>query len=165
MNEFLLDRIKPYLNKRLLILGIGNVLRSDDGFGVILARRLKRRKLGFPIWEVGVGLENYLDKIIRYKPQTLLIFEAIDFGGIPGQIRLSKEEELLETVNIGFTHNLSILISINYLQTNFNPNIIILSVQPKTTSFGRILTPEVERSVKLIEDFFIKENNYGRGGY
>ncbi|MCM8783111.1 MAG: hydrogenase maturation protease [Candidatus Omnitrophica bacterium] len=149
-----LNRIRPYLKTRLLILGMGNTLRSDDSFGVLLARRLKRNTY-FTVWEIGVSLENYLEKIIRQNPLTILIIDALDFGGRPGEIRIFKPQEL-NTVNLGFTHNLSLFWAINYLQTQFKINIIILSVQPKRLDFNGRISPEVMSSIKLIENFFSK---------
>ncbi|MCM8792025.1 MAG: hydrogenase maturation protease [Candidatus Omnitrophica bacterium] len=150
----LLDRIRPYLKTPLLILGMGNTLRSDDGMGVILARKLKRNT-NFTVWEVGSNLENYLGKIIKQKPSSIIIIDALDFGGRAGEIRMFRPQDL-NTVNLGFTHNSPLFLAINYLQTRIKINIIILAVQPKRLDLNRRMTHQVRNSIKRIEDFFLK---------
>ena len=152
MNE-LYQQIKPFLNSGSLIVGLGNILRSDDAVGVILARHLKK-KTNFSIFDVETTFENYLEKIIQKKPKTLIIIDAIDFGGKPGEVKLFDPEEL-NTLNLGFTHNPSLNLGINYLQNKLKINIIILAIQPKSVAFKRGLSREIKKTVDLLENLFI----------
>ena len=73
---------------RVLIAGVGNVLRGDDGFGVEVLRRLERDLAGadgvrfFESGIAGVGLlQELLDGY-----DALVILDALDRGAPPGSV-------------------------------------------------------------------------------
>ncbi|MCM8796116.1 MAG: hydrogenase 3 maturation endopeptidase HyCI [Candidatus Omnitrophica bacterium] len=147
MLKTLLERLKG----KVVILGMGNTLRSDDGAGSVLANRLKD-KLAFTVWDVGVAAENYLEKIIQYKPDTVIIIDAADFGGRAGEFRILEADDL-KTINFFSTHNASISLLINYLQSNLNLDIMLLIIQPKSIVLGDKLSPEVDKTLTILEDW------------
>ncbi len=149
-------QLESRLKGKVVILGIGNPLRSDDGVGSILASRIKD-KVPFTVFDAGVSPENYLEKTIREKPDTVLLIDAVDFGGKPGEFKF-LEASRIKTVNLFSTHNASISLSINYLQNNFKADIITLIIQPKTIVLGDKLSPELIRTLGVLEDLF-----YGLG--
>jgi hydrogenase maturation protease len=73
---------------RVLIAGVGNVLRGDDGFGVEVLRRLERDLAGaegvrfFESGIAGVGLVQQL--LDGY--DVLVILDALDRGAPPGTV-------------------------------------------------------------------------------
>lgn len=80
------------LVRRILIAGMGNVLRRDDGFGVEVTKRLAARN-GLPpqvdVIEVGIGGIHLVQKLLdRY--DVLVIVDAIDRGASPGSLKLLK---------------------------------------------------------------------------
>lgn len=151
----MLDHLKSHLKGKVIILGIGNTLRSDDGVGSILASRIKD-KVPFIVWDVGTNPENYLERIIKEKPDNVVIIDTVDFGGSPGEFRVLEAEDI-KTVNLFSTHNASISLSINYLQTSLKVDIIILIIQPKSIVFGDRLSPEVAKSLAILEGWFYDE--------
>jgi hydrogenase 3 maturation protease len=146
------DHLKSHLKGKVLILGIGNTLRSDDGLGALLAARITG-KVPFLVWDVGVGPENYLGKLIKEKPDTVVMVDAVDFGGQPGECRLLETGDI-QTTNFFATHNSSISLTINYLQSNLKVDIIILIVQPKSIAFGEELSPEIAQTLDELERWF-----------
>ena len=82
----MLEHLKSHLKGKVVILGIGNTLRSDDGAGSILASRI-RDKAPYIVYDCGASPENYLGKIVQDKPDTVLIIDAADFGAKPGGSR------------------------------------------------------------------------------
>ncbi len=148
----MLAHLEAHLSGKVIILGIGNTLRSDDGAGSILASRIKD-KLSFKVFDSGPTPENYLEKIIKEKPDNLVILDAADFGGSPGEYRVIEAEEL-RTVNFFSTHNASITLTINYLKNSIKADIIILIIQPKTIAFSDNLSEEVTKSLSFLEDWF-----------
>jgi hydrogenase 3 maturation protease len=148
----MLTHLKSHLTGKVVILGIGNTLRSDDGIGSILASRIKD-KVPYAVYDGGPSPENYLGKIIKDGPDNIVIIDAVDFGAKPGDFRILEGDEL-KTSNLFSTHNASISLSINYLQSNLKADIIILVIQPKDTSFGDRLSAQVKESLESLEDFF-----------
>jgi len=147
-----LEHLKLHLTGKVVILGIGNTLRGDDGFGAVLAGRLKDR-LACIVYNAETAPENYLGKIIKDKPDNLVIIDAVDFGGKVGEFRV-LEAEGLKTTNLFSTHNASISLTINYLQSNLKVDIIILIIQPKSIAFGEDLSPEINNTLNKLEGWF-----------
>jgi hydrogenase 3 maturation protease len=156
----MLGQLNLRLKGKVVILGIGNTLRSDDGAGSILASRLKSRALGFKVFDAGSTPENYLGKIIREAPDTVVIIDAFDFGSKPGDFKELAQPDF-QTVNLFSTHNTSLSLVINYLQSNFKTDIIILMIQPKTIIFGEKLSPEVGEALDRLEDWFYEAAKKG----
>ncbi len=148
----ILEHLKSHLSDKVVILGIGNTLSSDDGIGSILASRIKD-KVPYTVYDAGANPENYLGKIIKDRPANIVIIDAVDFGGRPGDYAVLEGKQV-KTVNLFATHNASIYLTINYLQNNLQVDIIILAIQPKTVEFGDKISREVENTLVKVEDWF-----------
>lgn len=80
---------------RILILGIGNILWADEGFGVRAVEEFHRRYVvpdNVTILDggtQGLYLVNYLEDA-----DSLIVFDAIDYGLEPGQLKLVRDEEV-----------------------------------------------------------------------
>ncbi|MDD4899386.1 MAG: hydrogenase 3 maturation endopeptidase HyCI [Candidatus Omnitrophica bacterium] len=146
------EHLKAHLKGRVVILGIGNSLKSDDALGSLLAIRLQG-KAPFIVYDAASTPENYLGKIIRDNPDNVVIIDAADFGGKPGEYRILEGEEV-KTVNLYSTHNASLSLTINYLQSHIKADIIILIVQPKSISFGDKISPEIAQTLEELEGLF-----------
>jgi len=83
----------------------------------------------------------------------VVIIDAVDFGGEPGEFKVVDGDDI-KTVNWFSTHNASISLVINYLQSNFKVDIIVLIIQPKTIVFGDKLSQEVARTLDNLESWF-----------
>ena len=88
--------------KRVLIAGVGNVLRGDDGFGVRALERLRTTKLGsrpsVRFWESGIAGVSLVQELMdRY--DGLVILDAMDRGGAPGQLFVIEPD--LDTLRQG----------------------------------------------------------------
>jgi hydrogenase 3 maturation protease len=148
----MLEHLKSHLKGKVVILGIGNSLRSDDAAGSVLASRIKD-KVSFRVFDTAATPENYLGKVIKEQPDTVIIIDTVDFGGSPGEFR-EMEGADLKTVNLFFTHNASLSLTINYLQSHLKLDIIILMIQPKTIVFGDTISTAVSASLTRLEDWF-----------
>ncbi|MDD4894179.1 MAG: hydrogenase maturation protease, partial [Candidatus Omnitrophica bacterium] len=104
------------------------------------------------VFDAEVTPENYLEKIIKEKPDTVLVIDGVDFGGKPGEIRFLETHDI-KTANLFATHNASISLTINYLQSNLKADIIILIIQPKSINFGDKLSKEVSDTLVELEDW------------
>lgn len=72
---------------RVLVVGVGNVLHGDDGFGVEVARRLERRALpaGVVVAETGIGGIHLVHELMAGF-DALVVLDAVDHGRPPGTI-------------------------------------------------------------------------------
>lgn len=136
----------------MVLVGIGNTLRNDDGAGSVLAARLQGR-VPFKVIDAGVSPENYLGKIVRENPESVVIIDAGDFGGEPGEVRECAAGDF-KTADFYATHNAPLPLVINYLKEHLECNISVFLIQPKSTGFGDKLSAEVEAAVTKLEESF-----------
>ncbi len=151
-----LKHLKSRLNGKVVVLGMGNILRSDDGIGSILASRIKD-KVPYIVYDGGNIPENYLGKIVKEKPDNIVIIDAVDFDSQPGDFRVLESQDI-KTTNLFFTHNASLSLVINYLQTNLEVNIITLIIQPKSIALEDKLSVEVNETLRKLESWFYENS-------
>jgi hydrogenase 3 maturation protease len=147
----MLEHLKAHLTGKVVILGIGNTLRGDDAVGSLFAQHL-RGKVPYLVYDAGESPENYLGKIVKDEPNNIIIIDAVDFGGKPGEFRVAEADEI-KTTNLFSTHNASISLTINYLQNNLKADIIMLIIQPKSIAFGENLSPEITETLNKLENW------------
>ncbi|MBP7217062.1 MAG: hydrogenase 3 maturation endopeptidase HyCI [Candidatus Omnitrophica bacterium] len=155
-----LAHVRLHLKDKVVIVGIGNTLRCDDGIGPRLAQGIMG-KVPFMVWDAGVSPENYLGRVIKENPDTILLVDAIDFGGQPGEVRVVEADELTAS-NLFSTHNVSLELAVRFLQEGCRADILMLMIQPASLAFGEKLTPAVESALKQLGDWFINEGKEKR---
>jgi hydrogenase maturation protease len=72
---------------KILVAGVGNVLRGDDGFGVAAAHRLLSQPLPseLQVIEVGIGGIHLVQELLD-STQALFVLDAVDLGKPPGTV-------------------------------------------------------------------------------
>ncbi len=138
---------------KVVLFGIGNILRGDDGLGPILLERLKGR-----VNAVCINAENapekYLGKIIKENPDTLLIIDAVHLNLGPGEYEIISSSNLRNT---GFTtHDISLTMLIEYLKTEINSKIYILGVQPHRLRLGDEISESIDNTISIIANMIIE---------
>ncbi|NQU81462.1 MAG: hydrogenase maturation protease [Bacteroidetes bacterium] len=93
-----MENIPFYCNCKILVLGCGNILLGDDGFGPHVAEEL-RKNYNLPenvgVINAGTSVRNILFDIAlcEKKPDKIIIVDAIDAAKTPGEIfELSIDE-------------------------------------------------------------------------
>ncbi len=78
---------------RVLIAGVGNVLRADDGFGVEVARRLSAKALpdGVKVVETGIGGIALVQEL-QDGFDALVVVDVVDRGREAGTVMLIDPE-------------------------------------------------------------------------
>ncbi len=81
---------------RLLIAGVGNLLRGDDGFGVVLAQRLMAEPpaihgVSTTIIETGIGGIHLVQELLAGY-DALVVLDAVERGGAPGTMYVLEPE-------------------------------------------------------------------------
>ena len=77
----------------LLVAGVGNVLRGDDGFGVAVAHRLEAEGVppGVRVLDIGIGgihlVQELLDPV-----EALIVVDAVELGRPPGTVAVIEPE-------------------------------------------------------------------------
>jgi hydrogenase 3 maturation protease len=129
--------VKKLLQGKIVIVGVGNELRGDDGVGVYIANRLKRRN----VINAGVAPENFIGKIKKMKPERIVILDALDFGGKPGEVKIVDARKT-KGLKIS-THSLPLSFFCKLFE---NIGIYLIGIQPKLNDFGSEMSREVRDS-------------------
>lgn len=138
---------------RILILGIGNLLWADEGFGVRAVEELAR-SFEFPanVTVMDGGTQGLaLIPYIR-EADVLVIFDAVDYGRQPGEILLVNDAEVpkflgakkLSLHQTGFQE----VLALAELMGNYPERVLLIGVQPaQLEDYGGSLSPEVKAQI------------------
>jgi len=138
-----LDHLLSRKDKKILFIGIGNLLKRDDGVGVYISNRIKNRN-NITSLTVEMSIENYIGKINSLKPDLLVLLDCMELKSDPGTFKLL---ELNQIQDITFnTHN----ISLNRLSDFFNMPVYILGIQPEKIDFGENISYLVRNNADKI---------------
>ena len=78
---------------RVLVAGVGNVLRGDDGFGVAVVQRLEAE--GVPpdvrVLDVGIGGIHLVQELLE-RTDALIVVDAVDLGRPPGTVMVIRPD-------------------------------------------------------------------------
>ncbi len=136
--------LKKNLRGRLCVVGIGNRLKGDDGAGPELIDRLGGQGR-LHCLDAGVAVENYLEKIVRIKPDTVLLVDAMDFGGVAGDLRVLPAEQV---AGGGLSsHALSLQMACDYLRQRVSARVFLLGIQPAQLKLNSPLSAPVSAAV------------------
>ncbi|MBN1383730.1 MAG: hydrogenase maturation peptidase HycI [Elusimicrobia bacterium] len=143
--------ISSRLYGKVLILGIGNSLKGDDGLGSEVIKRL-HGKTPHMLLDTGSAPENYTKKIKELSPDTVVIVDAAELGASPGTIRIIDEKEI--TSGFFTTHNTPLNMFVDYIKMESEMKVIFIGVQPKSMKFGEEISAPVDKAIEnLIEEF------------
>lgn len=136
---------------KTVIVGIGNPLRADDGFGPALIARLQGKVDAICI-DAGNAPENYLGRIVKEAPDTIVLLDVAYMGIDAGHYRFLQPEEIAQH---GLTtHSMSTRMSIEFLRTATPANIIMIAVQPQRLALGEAMSAPVHEALDTIERLF-----------
>lgn len=133
---------------KILILGIGNDILTDDGIGIRLVEDLEQNLRGsqFVFEKATVGGLEILETICGY--QCVIFLDAIKTpDGKPGDLYHIKLDEFMETLHLSNLHDISFLESIQLGKKLGYPvpeQMHILATEIKEDRvFSTSLTPEM----------------------
>ena len=146
-----LDTILKQADRNILFVGIGNVLKTDDGAGVYISQRIIKTDR-ISALTVEAGIENHIGKINSLNPDILVLVDCVDLKSSPGTYKLLTLNQIQDlTFN---THN----ISLKRLTDFFKMEVYILGIQPKKIDFGE----NISYLVKNMANKIIKQINNRR---
>ena len=89
MSEY--DILPAFCQARVLVLGVGNVLFGDDGFGPAVTASLNQHYIipdHIYVMDVGTGVRRLLFtlSLSETRPEEIIIVDAVDWGQETGQV-------------------------------------------------------------------------------
>ena len=145
-----------------MIIGIGNILLSDEGFGVHVINELKKLKLP-PYVEVydgatlGLEILNLMDEASK-----AVIVDAVRGGNKPGTIyRFKLGELMLKSYEFKMIsmHELDFATAIKLGRGAYKlpEEILVIGVEPKRIEIGLELSDEVKKIMPEVLRLIFKE--------
>jgi hydrogenase maturation protease len=138
-----LHKLLQLKDKKILFVGIGNLLKMDDGVGVYISSKIKNTNY-ISALTVEVSLENYIGKINSLNPDILVLIDCVEMNSPPGTYKLISIDEVHDlTFN---THN----ISLKRFREFFKMPVYLLGIQPEKVKFGENISYLVKEEAKKI---------------
>jgi len=160
-----------YLNKEILILGCGNILFGDDGFGYAVINKLNSLKGKIPILnsdkiaiiDAGTGASHYILSLIDEETpiKKIIIVDAIDFGLKPGELIKLYPNELPKVRKYYLdAHNMPLAGMIREIVEKYGIEVVVIGCQVKSITAPDIcleLSEEVKNAVDEAVNLVLEE--------
>jgi hydrogenase maturation protease len=149
--------------RRIKVLGVGNLLWADEGFGVRCVEALARAWEFPPDVEVLDGGTLGLALIPLLQDAThVLLFDAVDHGAAPGALLLARDDEIprfmtrgkMSLHQAGMNDVLATLEMLGHRPAAFS----LVGIQPvELADYGGSLTPKVREQLHRALDLGLAE--------
>lgn len=154
-SELKIDTLPSFCRARVLILGVGNILFGDDGFGPEVIDQLTRHyAIPDDIYaiDVGTGARKVLFTVSlsEIRPQEIVIVDAVDWGEEIGTVSQIPVESLPITKVDDFSlHQVPTSNLLRELQDDcaVNVTVIVCDVGPIPQMIEPGLSPKIQQSV------------------
>jgi len=146
--------------RKVLILGVGNLLLTDDGFGVHVLTALQKRGVPANVTLLEAGTISHQMILTFGEFDLLIVIDAVLAGDVPGALfRFSPNEMRFMPERKMSLHELSLIDVLNMAELcGGKPETIIIAVQPKdVTSWSLELSEEVKAAIPKTLDLITEE--------
>jgi len=146
--------------QRIVILGIGNILLTDEGIGVHVANELFKRALPENVSVVEGGTDGFRLLNVITEADRLVVIDAVRGGAEPGSIYRFDIDDVKRCPS-GFktsVHQIGILEVIDLSGLiGKTPHTTIIGIEPKSLEMGMELSPEIGDKMPRIIEIVLEE--------
>ncbi len=150
----------------VVMAGLGSEFYGDDAIGIIIAEKLAKVANGrINVIICGDSPDRLMGIINQQQPDELVFIDAMEFGGLPGEIVFLNSEDFASRFPQISTHKISLSLIARMIESNGKTRVWLLGIQPATLKPNSLLSPEVNKTaealLKLIQNeiFSGKENS------
>lgn len=145
----------------ILVLGLGNLVMTDDSLGCRVAEILTQR-FDFPEQvEILDGGTLGLDLLPRLEGiEKLLVIDALEMGAAPGAVfRLTGDEVPRAFANKLSVHQMGLqdLLSVSELQGHLPPELVVWGAQAESIEMGTELSEAMSMALNDIVDAVVRQ--------
>ncbi len=146
--------------RKVLILGVGNLLLKDDGFGVHLIDALK--DIDFPnnIAVLEAGTVGHQLIPLLHEIDHLIVVDVVEAGDTPGSLfRFSPDDMHFPAERKVSLHQISLIDVLHMAElTGGKPKTVIIGVQPKDVSTWSLeLSDELRAVIPKVRELVFEE--------
>lgn len=144
------------MSKRIVIIGVGNLLLGDEGIGIHVVEELSKRNLPANVEVIDGGTGGVALLSLMEGAGKVIIVDAVLGGNSPGKIYVLDAERLMKgVVKFISLHEMDLLstLMIGRELGKLPPELILVGVEPKNyEEYNMDLSPEVKAVIpKVIE--------------
>jgi coenzyme F420 hydrogenase subunit delta len=173
MTDTEFDLVFSYCRKPILIMGAGNILYGDDGFGPAVIEELEKRE-DIPdeihLLDIGSSARNILFNILLSEkiPETIILIDSVNKGRGPGEVFEIDIDELPVEKSDDFQfHLVPTSNMMKDLRDERGVNLVIIACEavhiPEVDMFEG-LSDELKAAVPVAADLAIKRAREALGG-
>jgi hydrogenase maturation protease len=144
-----------------VVIGLGNVVLSDDGLGVHAVRRLREREaVADEVKLIEGGTAGLLLLPHVADARRVILVDAIDAGAAPGTLTRLDGEDWTSAFSIRMTpHEVALedLLGAAQLSGAWPEELVLLGVQPTLIALGTELSPPVAAAIDSLVDAIVAE--------
>jgi len=147
--------------KNTLVLGLGNILLSDEGLGVRVVERIQERYEFPSVVQVldggtlGFDLLPYVENA-----NHLLVVDAVEMGATPGTLARLEGEEIPAFLGVKISpHQIGLadLLVAARLSDIYPQELVLWGAQPESLDVGLELSPSVAAQVETLVERVLAE--------
>jgi len=156
-NQSLKDSGQSFLS--VLVLGIGNLLLSDEGVGVKAVEELENRYDCSDAVEIVDGGTSGSELLPFFDDRShILIIDAVKTGNQPGTIvRIENPPAFFQKKISPHQIGLADVLGLAAITDNLPGKITLFGIEPKELSTGLDLSTEVARNLSRLVDMVVEE--------
>jgi len=147
---------------KVLVLGVGNPILSDDGVGIHVARELKKMRLpGIDVEELAASGLELLDVVRGY--DKVVIIDAIQTTkGRPGELHILEEKDFEKSIHGSSPHGINIATALalgrKLVPAEMPKEVVFFAVEAEDlVNVRERLTPKVAKALPRIVEKVRKE--------
>lgn len=144
---------------KVLVLGVGNILMADDGFGVRVIQEMEKMSLpeGTHLLDGGTAGFDLLHPI--QDAEKLIVVDSILAGAEPGEIfKFTPSDIKLKRRDKLSLHEVEVLEVIEMaVQLGYAPESVFVAVQPKEMDISLDLSEEVKSKIPRVIELVMAE--------
>ncbi|OLS24348.1 MAG: Hydrogenase 3 maturation protease [Candidatus Heimdallarchaeota archaeon LC_2] len=140
--------------KKVIIIGLGNPIKGDDGAGVYITEKLKgsQKKNSINILSCYNSPANYLGKIVKFNPDFVLFIDAVYHPNfILGDIVIINPNKILELESFT-THYQNYSVILDFLNKELNKTLdyLVLGINVEEMELADDISEIVIKSSETI---------------
>lgn len=148
--------------RNIVVMGLGNLLYGDEGFGVHAVAQLAQG-WDFPseVQIVDGGTQGHSLLTFVEEADQLLLLDAVDFGQAPGSVTIRTNAEIpayLTAQKVSPHQNsFSEVLALAEFRGKLPPEIVLIGVHPLSLTMGQPLTQTVESQLPAVLQLALKQ--------
>jgi hydrogenase maturation protease len=143
-----------------VILGVGNLLLSDEGVGVHVANKLMEMDLPAGVEVIEGGTDGFRLMNVVTEADRLIVVDAVKGGSPPGSIYRFDIKDAPSSPDAFKTsvHQIGILEVVHLSELiGQTPETTVIGVEPGSLEMGMELSPEVQEKIPKIIELILEE--------